>query len=119
FGLIRKIPITAPVASATERCTPGHPASSTRPQVKYQGHAAGPQAAAINSRDPRERATFGPRTRHSNSAPEMVVMASVPAPKADPTARWPTATPASRSSPAPVQPAAVDGVIARCTFAGD
>ena len=102
FGLIRKTATTDPSASAIERCGPGQPASSASPQVKYQGHAAGPPAAANSRSHPRYSASVGIRVRYRSTAPSTAVIATVTVPNADSTLWKPTLTPASRNSAATV-----------------
>src|ERR1700733_14612295 len=117
-GLTRNTDRANATASATERCGPGHPDTTTSPQAKYHGHAAGPPAAATNRNVPSMTTRFGTRVRYSAHRPTTTVIRAVTAPNTDPSVRVPEPTPPSCSREATVQPRPVAGVMARWTLAG-
>ena len=100
-------------ASARDRWIPGQAASSTRPQVRYHGHAAGPQTATAISAIPRLRTMVCRRDRHSSTAASTTLSPNATTPSADSRPRAPTGT-----TCATVHPSAVAGVIARRTLSG-
>ena len=104
---------TTASASARDCWIPGQAASSTRPQVRYHGQAAGPQTATAISAIPRLRTMFSRRERHSSTAPSTTLSPNATTPSADSRPRAPTGT-----TCATVQPSAVAGVIASRTLSG-
>src|SRR5581483_8776071 len=103
-GLTRNTDRATATASGTDRCGPGQAETTTRPQTKYHGHAAGPAAAATNRTVPSITTRFGTRVRNSATSPTATVTTAAAAPKADSSERVPTPTPTSCNSEAAVQP---------------
>src|SRR5207249_4099836 len=86
-GLTRNTDSATATARPTERCAPGQAATSTRPQVKYQGQAAGPPAAATNKNAPSSGTRVAIRVRYSRTSPAPAVSAAAATPKADSSVR--------------------------------